>query len=102
MTGTFEGKLYRKISGTRYDYWASRVEQNEDKLLVNLLSFGRFIALSLASDDGAWAVPIDGIEVKAQEIVDDWPIEEVLAVGKDQLPEWNNMGLKAEDAVEKN
>lgn len=109
VTETFGGRSYRKLSGARYDYWISRVPKDEKGLLISLESFSRLMALCLAADDGSWAVTLTKdagecplVEAKVSEIVDEWPVEELLEVGSGQLIAFNNLGIKAQDDVEKN
>lgn len=100
----FESRSYRKMSGRRFDYWMQHQPEREveNGLICNLESFARLMALCMCDDSGGWLVAIDAVESKVQEILDDWPVEEVLAVGGGSLVEFNNLGLKAQEAVEKN
>ena len=102
MTQEFHGRLYRKMSGRRYVCLQEHLTPVADgQFITHFSHFARMIALSLSNADGSWAVAVDDIESKVSEIIDEWTAEEVLQVGT-ELMDFNNLGLKAEETVEKN
>ncbi len=108
MSQEFYGRQYRKLSGRRYAYLQAHLTPFEDgKYLADFSHFGRMMALSMCNADNSWEFALgEGndcpvIESKVAEIVDEWAADEVLQTGQD-LMNFNNMGLKVEETVEKN
>jgi len=104
MIETFEGRQYRKISGRRYDYWKNHLPEENDlgQFICEIEVFGRLMALTLVDESGQWLIPVSAVEEKVNEIVDDWPADEVISVGGHHLVDFNNLGLKVQETVEKN
>lgn len=103
MIEVFGGRKYRKLSGRRYDYWLSHTEQTDgNRIICSLEGFARMAALSVAAEDDSFLHDMESVEEAASAIMDEWPVDELLAAGTQFLPEFNKLGLKHEDTVEGN